>query len=100
MLRVNTLILVLILLTSCATTSELTKSAVIRIANAEAQRRGYDLNSFTEPSVCYNCFDLASRDDRWWVCYDRKQIKRGIDNHLCVIIKGTTKQIWGFNAAH
>jgi hypothetical protein len=89
-----------ILFTSCATTSELTKTEVIRIANTETQRRGYNLNSFTMPSVCYNCFDRSSRDDRWWVCYDPKQIKHGADNHLCVIIKGQTREIWGFNAGN
>ncbi len=61
------------------------------------QRRGYDLTSYGPPTVSYNV-TASSDDDRWWVSFERRRVK----NHrgdTAVIIKGASKEVWGFNVA-
>src|SRR2546421_2596697 len=97
MSRVSIFTLIPLVFASCAVAPEITKSEAVRIANAEMRRRGYDLISYAQPTVSYNV-TASSDDDRWWVSYER----RGVKNHLgdtAVIIKGATKEVWGFNVA-
>jgi hypothetical protein len=72
----------------CAITQtgpRLSHAAVIRIADAEARRQGYDLRAFERPKARYN---LAEREDTWWVFYEGKAVDgmTTTGNHFSLMI--------------
>jgi len=67
----------------------LTKAEVIRLADAEARRKGYDLREFKRPEAHFN---YTEKDDTWWVFYDGKVA--AIGNHFSVTIEDKTKKLW------
>jgi hypothetical protein len=96
MLRYHIAIPLVALLVSCATAPtapRLSKVEVIRLADAEARRHGYDLRAFERPEAHYN---YVERDDTWWVSYEGKAINgmTTVGNHFSVTIEDKTKKLW------
>src|SRR5262245_49002699 len=96
MAKRSSLLLVLVAMASCATVSDpprLTSTEVIRLADAEARRHGYDLRCFERPVPRY----FAARDDTWWVNYDPKEgthLAKTIGADFSVTIEDKTKKLW------
>ena len=99
MVKLAFFILVLVLLPACATISDrpqLTTAEVIRIADAEARRHGYDLHCFDRPKPRYN---FAQSDDTWWVNYEPKPstpLAGQLGSDFSVHIEDKTKKVWLF----
>jgi hypothetical protein len=90
------LILFCAALTSCATVPDqprLTAAEVIRLADAEARRDGYDLRAYERPRARYN---FVTRDHTWWVKYEGKSVNgmSPVGNHFSVTIEDKTKKLW------
>jgi hypothetical protein len=74
----------------------LTKPEVIRLANAQVPRHGYDLKTYALADVCYKC---VNPNNHWWVGYRRRRLRRvTTDNHLEVVIDDKTGKIVAFIA--
>jgi hypothetical protein len=96
MLRYRIVILVVALLAGCATAPtapRLSEAEVIRIADAEARRHGYDLRAYERPKAHYN---YVHRDETWWVSYEGKAVNgmTTVGNHFSVTIEDKTKKLW------
>jgi hypothetical protein len=66
---------------------------VVRIANSEAKRRGWDLRKFGRPEPHYN---YTQRDDTWAVFYEGKPHNGfgEVGNHFTVYVVDKTKEVW------
>jgi hypothetical protein len=96
MLRYHIATLLVALLASCATAPtapHLSEAEVIRLADAEARRQGYNLPAFERPKAHYN---YVQRDDTWWVSYEGKVVNgmTTVGNHFSVTIEDKTKKLW------
>jgi hypothetical protein len=71
----------------------LTAAEVVRLADAEARRHGYDVRKFERPEVHYN---FVTRDDTWWLKYEGKSVNgmTWIGNDFSVTIEDKTKKLW------
>ena len=92
----HSLILLLVLLTGCAAVSDhprLTTAEVIRLADAEARRQGYDLRAYERPKAHYN---YVERDSTWFVSYEGKGVNgmSWVGNHFSVHVEDKTKKLW------
>ena len=86
--------MLLALLSGCATASiqpRLGTATVIRLADAEALRCGYDLREYQRPKVRYN---LMAADDTWYAFYDQvyKDGMGEVGKHFSVTIEDKTKR--------
>jgi hypothetical protein len=99
MLRSYTFVLAFVLIASSVAASphpRLTRPEVIRLANAQIPRHGYDRKAYALVDACYNCVN-SSND--WWVSYQRRRLKRETtDNHFSVVIADKTGKIVAFIA--
>jgi hypothetical protein len=96
MLRYHIAILFVAVFAGCATAPtapRLSEVEVIRLADAEARRHGYDLRAFDRPEVHYN---YLKRDDTWWLSYEGKSVNgmTTVGNHFSVTIEDKTKKLW------
>ena len=86
----------LLVLSGCATVphgARLTKAEVIRLADAEARRQGYDLREYQRPQAHYN---YVRADDTWFVSYDQIYINGmgEVGKHFMVTVEDKTKKIY------
>lgn len=96
MVKRHSLIFALVLAASSVIASDhprLTKTQVIRLANAEARRQGYDLRKYGRPDAHFN---YVTKDDEWVVFYEGKRLKGmpEVGNHFSVHIVDKTKEVW------
>jgi hypothetical protein len=63
----------------------MTKTDAVAIANAEAQRQGYNLSQYESPIAEY---EFISKDQRWMVFYQGKANDPG--NHFSVWVNDRT----------
>jgi hypothetical protein len=96
MVKQRLLILLVALLASCATVSDhprLTTAEVVRLADAEARRHGYNLRAYERPETHYN---YVERDDTWFVHYEGKTVNgmTWVGNDFSVHIEDKTKRLW------
>jgi len=96
MVKRYSLILPFMALISCAAVPSqprLTTAEIIRLADAEARRHGYDLRIYERPRVRYN---YVHKDNTWVALYDEKPINGmvhiGFD--FTVYIEDQTKKLW------
>jgi hypothetical protein len=96
MVKPQSTILLFVVLIGCATAptqSRLTTAEVIRLADAEARRHGYDLQVYKRPVVRYN---PVYERNTWIVSYDEKPVNGmvhiGFDFN--VHIEDRTKKLW------
>ena len=96
MVKPHTVILLFLILVGCATVPSqprLTTAEVIRLADGEARRHGYDLRIYERPRVRYN---YVQKDNTWVAFYDEKPINGmvhiGFD--FTVSIEDQTKKLW------
>jgi hypothetical protein len=92
----HSLFLPLLLLASCATAPDrprLTTVEVVRLADAEARRHGYDLRVYERPRVHYN---YVRKDNTWVAFYDEKPVNGmvHIGYDFSVDIDDRTKKLW------
>jgi hypothetical protein len=69
----------------------LTPSEVLRIADAEARRHGYDVRKFKRPKPRYNFVEHA---DTWWVNYEPPGPLRSFGDDFSVTVEDKTKKAW------
>jgi hypothetical protein len=97
MVKRGSLLLVFVAMCSCATVSDqprLTVVEVIRLADAEARRHGYNLRDYERPVPRYN---YATRNDTWWVNYDPikgSDLAKTLGADFSVTIEDKTKKLW------
>ena len=60
---------------------------VIKLANAAAEKKGYELTKYEAPEAHY---EYVHKDDSWWVFYQGKL--RAPGNHFSVSIQDKTKK--------
>jgi|ERR1043166_3113217 hypothetical protein len=96
MVKHGSLLLLFVAMTSCTTVSDqprLTSTEVIRLADAEARRRGYDLRIYQAPRPRFN---YVQKDNTWAVFYDEKPVNgmAHIGYDFIVHIDDRTKELW------
>jgi hypothetical protein len=71
----------------------LTRAEVIRMANLEARRHGYDLRAYERPDAHFN---YVEKDNTWVIFYEGKAVNgmTTVGNHFTVHIDDRTKEIW------
>lgn len=72
-------------------TPRLSKAEVIRLADREAVRKGFDLRRFKRAQPRFN---FAVRDNTWYVSYDPKGKEVEVGGDFSVHIDDRTKEVW------
>jgi hypothetical protein len=85
------MLLLLVAVASVVAGPRLTPSEVLRIADAEARRHGYDVRKFKRPKPRYN---YVQRDNTWWLKYEPPGLMRSFGDDFSVTVEDRTKKAW------